>query len=86
MKYFRGMVAISGVCLSLLAGRGAEAALVTVNADYDLVASALNPNYDNVNGLDWYTSLPIDLGTLAELDDAARRVDTALPPLSTLAV
>jgi uncharacterized oxidoreductase len=30
--------------------------------------------------------LPIDLGTLAELDDAARRVDPALPPLSTLAV
>jgi len=85
MKYFRGMVAISGVCLSLLAGRGAEAALVTVNADYDLVASALNPNYDNVNGLDWYTSLPIDLGTVNLVGGDQLRVNVTFRNATTLA-
>lgn len=85
MKYFRGMVAMSAVCLSLLAGRGAQAALVTVNANYDLASSALHVNYDAVNGLDWYTSLPIGLGGVGLLAGDQLRVNVTFRNATTLA-
>lgn len=85
MKCIRAMVATSAACLSLLAGRGAEAALVTVNVAYDLSASALHVNYDGVNGLDWYTSLPISLGSVSLSAGDQLRVNVGFQNATTLA-
>jgi hypothetical protein len=52
------MAAAAGLLLT--AGAATHAAVV--NVDYDLSSSALHNDYDDVNGLDWYTSLPIALG------------------------
>lgn len=46
--------------VSVFASPGVGA--VTVDLDYDLTSSALHTDYDSVNGLDWYTSLPMALG------------------------
>jgi hypothetical protein len=52
--------AFAVLCSALFCGTTTQAAVV--NIDYDLTASALHTDYDPVNGLDWYTSLPLALG------------------------
>jgi hypothetical protein len=54
------MAASVAACMALFGGASAQAADVQVS--YDLTSSALHVDYDEVNGLDWYTSLPLDLG------------------------
>jgi hypothetical protein len=48
--------------LAMLGGSASQAADVQVF--YDLTSSALHVDFDSVNGLDWYTSLPLNLGTV----------------------
>lgn len=46
------------LCTSLAVG---PAQAANMDIDYDLASSALHVDYDEVNGLDWYTSLPLGL-------------------------
>jgi len=66
----------TAVAAVLLMTAGPSVYALDVNVDYDLSSSTLHKNYDHVNGLDWYTSLPLDLGgvTVTEGDIALNTV------------
>ena len=59
-RAFTRTAASLAACMAMFSGAASQAAVVNLN--YDLSSSALHSDYDSVNGLDWYTSLPLALG------------------------
>lgn len=60
--FTRRMAASVAASLAVFGGSASQAADVQVF--YDLDSSALHVDFDSVNGLDWYTSLPLNLGSV----------------------
>jgi hypothetical protein len=79
------MLSSAAACAALMSATAAHAALVVVDTSYDLSSSALHVNYDAVNGLDWYTSLPIALGSLTLGAGDQLRVNVVFQDATTLA-
>lgn len=84
MRCVRDSLAISAASFCLLTSQGASAALIEVSVNYDLTLSALHVNYDPVNGLDWYTSLPIGLGAVSLGAGDQLKVNVAFRDATTL--
>lgn len=79
----KNLAAAVAACVALWASPAAQA--VSVNVTYDLSSSALHSNYDSVNGLDWYTSLPMALGgTMLTPSDSTLVVNVTFRSASNL--
>lgn len=75
----------AAACAALMSPPSAHAALVVVNTSYDLTSSALHVDHDAVNGLDWYNSLAINLGSLTLSAGDQLRVNVVFQDATTLA-
>jgi hypothetical protein len=85
MNRLSRMLSIAAASAALMSAPAAHAALIVVDTSYDLGSSALHVNYDAVNGLDWYTSLPIALGSQTVAAGDQLRVNVVFRDATTMA-